>query len=67
MFARFREVTGPLEAFLGSVFGRPGLVLHGETDVTEAPAGTGAMYIEQTQGREQAAGWAAGRTEDNVC
>jgi non-specific serine/threonine protein kinase len=26
-------VTAPLAAFLGSVFGRPGLVLHGETEV----------------------------------
>src|SRR5207237_7302096 len=29
----FREVIAPLAAFLGSIFGRPGLVLHGETDV----------------------------------
>src|SRR5207237_840837 len=29
----FREVIAPLAAFLGSVFGRPGLVLHGETPV----------------------------------
>jgi len=33
VFTQFREVTGPLHAFLGSVFGRPGLVLHGETTV----------------------------------
>jgi non-specific serine/threonine protein kinase len=33
VFTQFREVTAPLAAFLGSVFGRPGLVLHGETDV----------------------------------
>jgi non-specific serine/threonine protein kinase len=26
-------MTAPLAAFLGSVFGRPGLVLHGETEV----------------------------------
>jgi non-specific serine/threonine protein kinase len=32
-FTQFREMTGPLAAFLGSVFGRPGLVLHGETPV----------------------------------
>ena len=32
-FTRFREVTAPLVAFLGSVFERPGLVLHGETEV----------------------------------
>jgi len=33
IFTQFREVTAPLAAFLGSVFGRPGLVLHGETAV----------------------------------
>jgi len=33
VFTQFREVTGPLAAFLGGVFGRPGLVLHGETEV----------------------------------
>jgi non-specific serine/threonine protein kinase len=33
VFTQFREVTAPLAAFLGSVFGAPGLVLHGETAV----------------------------------
>ncbi len=33
VFTQFREVTAPLAAFLGSVFGRPVLVLHGETEV----------------------------------
>lgn len=33
IFTQFREVTAPLAAFLGSVFGHPGLVLHGETAV----------------------------------
>jgi hypothetical protein len=33
IFTQFREVTAPLAAFLGEVFGRPGLVLHGETAV----------------------------------
>ena len=33
IFTQFRETTAPLVAFLGSVFGRPGLVLHGETEV----------------------------------
>jgi non-specific serine/threonine protein kinase len=33
VFTQFREVTAPLATFLGSVFGRPGLVLHGETEV----------------------------------
>jgi SNF2 family DNA or RNA helicase len=33
IFTQFRELTAPLAAFLGGVFGRPGLVLHGETEV----------------------------------
>ncbi|MDX1983362.1 MAG: DEAD/DEAH box helicase [Bryobacteraceae bacterium] len=33
IFTQFREVTAPLAAFLASVFGSPGLVLHGETAV----------------------------------
>ncbi len=33
VFTQFREVAAPLAAFLGSVFERPGLVLHGETEV----------------------------------
>ena len=33
VFSQFKETTAPLAAFLGSVFGRPGLVLHGETEV----------------------------------
>jgi non-specific serine/threonine protein kinase len=33
VFTQFREVTPPLAAFLGSVFERPGVVLHGETEV----------------------------------
>jgi hypothetical protein len=37
VFTQFREVTAPLAAFLGSVFGRPGLVLHGETEVKKRP------------------------------
>jgi non-specific serine/threonine protein kinase len=33
VFTQFRELTRPLARFLASVFGRPGLVLSGETDV----------------------------------
>jgi SNF2 family DNA or RNA helicase len=33
VFTQFRETTTPLAAFLGSVFGQAGLVLHGETEV----------------------------------
>ena len=35
IFTQFRETTAPLAAFLGSVFGRAGLVLHGETAITK--------------------------------
>jgi len=33
IFTQFREITAPLADFLARVFGRPGLVLHGETAV----------------------------------
>jgi SNF2 family DNA or RNA helicase len=33
VFTQFREITSPLAAFLAGVFGRAGLVLHGETEV----------------------------------
>ncbi len=33
VFSQFREPSAPLAAFLGDVFGRPGLVLHGDTEV----------------------------------
>jgi non-specific serine/threonine protein kinase len=33
IFTQFREITPPLAGFLAGVFGRPGLVLHGETAV----------------------------------
>ena len=33
VFTQFRETTAPLAAFLGSIFGREGLVLHGGTPV----------------------------------
>ena len=33
VFTQFRETTEPLSRFLMSVFGRPGLILHGETVV----------------------------------
>jgi superfamily II DNA or RNA helicase len=35
VFTQFRETTAPLAALLGTVFGRPGLVLHGETEVAK--------------------------------
>jgi non-specific serine/threonine protein kinase len=33
VFTQFREITAPLSEFLENVFGRPGLVLHGQTPV----------------------------------
>jgi non-specific serine/threonine protein kinase len=33
VFTQFREMTAPLAGFLGSIFGRAGLVLHGHTEV----------------------------------
>ena len=33
VFTQFKETTAPLAAFLGSVFGQPGLVLEGQTEV----------------------------------
>jgi len=33
VFTQFREMTRPLAGFLADTFGRPGLVLHGETPV----------------------------------
>ena len=38
VFTQFRQMTAPLAAFLGSVFARPGLVLHGETEVKKRQA-----------------------------
>ncbi len=35
VFTQFRETTAPLAAFLGGIFGRPGLVLHGQTPVKQ--------------------------------
>jgi SNF2 family DNA or RNA helicase len=38
VFTQFREITGALAALLGSVFGRPGAVLHGGTPVAQRRA-----------------------------
>jgi len=35
VFTQFKETTGPLAGFLSSVFGHPGLVLHGATEVKQ--------------------------------
>ena len=38
VFTQFREMTAPLASFLGAVFGREGLVLHGGTPVAKRRA-----------------------------
>jgi non-specific serine/threonine protein kinase len=38
VFTQFRVMTEPLAAYLGGIFGRPGLVLHGNTSVTNRMA-----------------------------
>ncbi len=45
VFTQFREMTEPLKAFLESIFGRKGLVLHGST-----PVGKRKEIVEQFQG-----------------
>jgi non-specific serine/threonine protein kinase len=35
VFTQFREMTAPLATFLGGIFGRSGLVLHGQTAVKD--------------------------------
>lgn len=35
VFTQFRETTAPLASYLGDIFGRPGLVLHGNTAVKD--------------------------------
>ena len=35
VFTQFKEIIPPLEKLLGAAFGRPGLVLHGETPVAK--------------------------------
>src|SRR5262249_50683601 len=46
VFTQFKEITAPLAAFLGSVFGRAGLVLHGETAVARRK-GLGRTFPEE--------------------
>ena len=38
VFTQFREMTAPLQTFLGGIFGRSGLVLHGDTAVKNRKA-----------------------------
>lgn len=48
VFTQFREVTAPLAAFLGGVFGRPGLVLHGDTAVKNRKALVDTFQKDET-------------------
>lgn len=47
VFTQFRETTAPLAAFLGGIFGREGLVLHGGTPVAKR-----RELVKQFQGDE---------------
>ena len=48
IFTQFREITGPLAAFLGAIFGRSGLVLHGETAVRNRQALVRSFQEDET-------------------
>ena len=48
IFTQFREMTGPLAAFLGAIFGRAGLVLHGETAVRNRQALVRSFQEDET-------------------
>ena len=48
VFTQFRETTAPLAAFLGGIFGRAGLVLHGGT-----PVGKRRELVKRFQEDEQ--------------
>jgi superfamily II DNA or RNA helicase len=48
VFTQFREMTGPLSQYLGRVFGRTGLVLHGQTPVKERMALVERFQADET-------------------
>jgi len=48
VFTQFREITASLAAFLESVFGRAGLVLHGETEVKKRQALVSQFQEDET-------------------
>ncbi len=48
VFTQFRETTAPLEVFLGRVFGRPGVVLHGGTAVKSRGAMVRTFQEDET-------------------
>jgi len=47
VFTQFREMTDPLATFLGGIFGRPGLVLHGQTEVKRRKALVQAFQADE--------------------
>ena len=47
VFTQFREMTAPLASLLGGIFGRPGLVLHGETPVKQRKALVQAFQADE--------------------
>jgi non-specific serine/threonine protein kinase len=47
VFTQFQEMTGPLADFLQTVFGRPGLVLHGATPVKARKSLVEKFQMEQ--------------------
>jgi non-specific serine/threonine protein kinase len=50
VFTQFREVTAPLASFLATIFGRPGLVLHGETEVKKRQQLVGRFQEDESVG-----------------
>ena len=48
VFTQFRETTAPLAAHLGKIFGRPGLVLHGNTAVKDRKSLVRAFQEDET-------------------
>jgi len=50
VFTQFREVTAPIASFLATIFGRPGLVLHGETEVKKRQQLVGRFQEDESVG-----------------
>jgi len=48
VFTQFRETTAPLAAYLGKIFGQPGLVLHGNTAVKDRKSLVRAFQDDET-------------------
>jgi non-specific serine/threonine protein kinase len=50
VFTQFREVTAPIASFLATIFGRPGLVLHGDTEVKKRQQLVGRFQEDESVG-----------------